>query len=120
LQLLPVAAEAGSKLDCNNAMNQNDMNICASGDYKVSDAKLNTVWRMLLGKLDENEKTQIREAQKAWISYRDAECKFTVRQNEGSIYPTVWYGCLNEQTNRRTKELMAHLDCVNGKDSCTE
>lgn len=102
-------------------MTQNDMNYCADQDFRASDAKLDDTYKALLAKLSEPEKTQIKDAQRAWLSYRDAECKFTIRQNKGgSIYPMMWSGCLTEKTNARVKELRAHLDCVTDKPDCTE
>jgi uncharacterized protein YecT (DUF1311 family) len=119
--ILFAGARADDKIDCDNAMNQNDMNICASQDFDRSDAKLNKVYKALVAKLEGKEIDQLKEAQRAWLTYRDAECRYTVRQNEGgSIYPTVWFGCLTQQTETRTKQLQAHLDCMNNSDDCTE
>jgi len=117
----PLAASGGDKIDCNNAMNQNEMNRCAGDSFAATDAKLNKLYKALMAKLEGGEQDQLRTAQRAWLSYRDSECTFTIRANEGgSIYPMMWSGCLESQTTRRIKELQAHLDCVNGKDSCTE
>jgi len=114
-------ASADDRVDCAHAINQNDMNTCAEDAYNASDVKLNALYNTLTGKLDGKDIAQIKTAQRAWIAYRDAECTYTVRNNEGgSIYPLVWFGCLKEQTEMRTKQLREHLDCVDGKDSCTE
>ncbi|MBI3677243.1 MAG: lysozyme inhibitor LprI family protein [Proteobacteria bacterium] len=114
----PVYAQ---KLDCKNAVAQQDMNICVDEDFKKSDAKLNAIYRALMGKLEGKEKDELKAAQRAWLSYRDAECTFTIRENEGgTIYPMMWSGCLKQKTDVRIKELQEHLDCVNGKKSCTE
>ena len=114
-------ARADDRIDCAHAVNQNDMNVCAQQDFQKSDGRLNAVYRKLVGKLDAREKEQLKTAQKAWLAYRDAECTYTVRNNEGgSIYPLVWSGCLTTQTEMRIKQLQAHLDCADNKDSCTE
>lgn len=115
----PAAASGG--VDCANAVNQNDMNTCAAQSFDAADAKLNAVYRALTSKLEDKDKTQLKTAQRAWLTFRDAECTFSIRENEGgSIYPMLWSGCLEQRTKARTKELQAHLDCANGKDSCTE
>jgi uncharacterized protein YecT (DUF1311 family) len=109
------------KLDCKNAVAQQDMNICATEDFNKADAKLNTVYRALAANLEGKERDELKAAQRAWLSYRDAECTFTIRENEGgSIYPMMWSGCLKQKTDIRIKELQEHLDCLNGKASCAE
>ncbi len=119
--LITGSAGADDKIDCDNAMSQNDMNTCAEDNYGASDARLNKLYRNLIGKLEAADAKQLREGERAWITYRDAECRYAIRENEGgSIYPMMWFGCLTEKTEKRSKELQAHLDCVDGKDTCTE
>jgi len=114
-------ARADERIDCDNAMAQNDINICASRAYDAADARLNQIYRKLIARLDASEAAQLKNAERSWIGYRDSECRYTVRLNEGgSIYPTVWFGCLTQQTESRTKVLKAHLDCINNSDDCTE
>ena len=115
------SARADGKADCDNAMTQHDMNACAAELYAASDERLNRVYRVLIAKLDADEVAKLRQAQRAWITYRDTQCRYATRTNEGgSIYPLVWAGCLTEQTEARTKQLEAHLACVENRSGCTE
>ena len=112
---------AGDGVDCRDPMNQHDLNYCAELDFDRSDARLNRVYKRLLARLDIVEVNRIREAQRAWIIYRDSECRFSLRANEGgSMYPMLWSGCRQRLTEIRTRELQAHLDCAIGRPTCTE
>src|SRR5256885_5622544 len=114
-----IASVPAGAVDCRNAVTQNDLNACAADSYNAADARLNAVYRSLMARLDSREQSQLRDAQRAWITARDTECRYTVRSNEGgSIYPMMWSGCLEDQTRKRTRELQAHLDCANGRDDC--
>jgi uncharacterized protein YecT (DUF1311 family) len=104
------AVAAEGDLDCsdwgNKDLNQHEMNMCAHRDYQVADRRLNAAYRALTGKIDARAKTLLVEAQRAWISFRDKECKYEASENEGgSIYPMMVSGCMARLTNQRTKEL---------------
>ena len=122
LVLLAASATAGDAddIDCSKAMNQNDMNICADKDYQASDKKLNAVYAKVMAALgDENYKTKLKAAERAWVAYRDTECAFETAENEGgSIHPLVYSGCLTKLTNARTKDLQAYLECFKDADKC--
>jgi len=122
LVLLAASATAGDAddIDCSKAMNQNDMNICADKDYQASDKKLNAVYAKVMAALgDENYKTKLKAAERAWVAYRDTECTFETAENEGgSIHPLVYSGCLTKLTNARTKDLQAYLECFKDADKC--
>ena len=122
LVLLAASATAGDadEIDCSKAMNQNDMNICADKDYQASDKKLNAVYAKVMAALgDENYKTKLKAAERAWVAYRDTECTFETAENEGgSIHPLVYSGCLTKLTNARTKDLQAYLECFKDAEKC--
>jgi uncharacterized protein YecT (DUF1311 family) len=106
-------------VDCNNAMTQADMNECAGGDYAKADAQLNKVYKQVLGKADATQKPQLKAAQNAWIKFRDSDCKFqSSGVAGGSMYATVFSGCVATKTLSRTKELNGLLHCKEGDTSC--
>ncbi len=108
LALAPARADEADGIDCNNAMNQNDMNICADKDYRAADAVLNATYRKTIAGLDAHSRDLLHAAQREWIKFRDAECTYESAQNEGgSIYPLVYSGCLTTLTKDRTKQLKA-------------
>ena len=119
---LVVFAASAADIDCNKAMDQTSMNMCADKDYQAADKKLNDIYRKVTTALDDAKlQAKLKTAQRAWIQYRDTECIFEVAENEGgSIYPLVYSGCLTRLTNARTKELQNYLTCWRNADKCGE
>jgi len=109
--LVPVGAFAfgqGQKKSepCADAQTQTDMNICWGKEYKAADATLNQVYGQLMRKLDEAEKTQLKQVEAAWLKYRDANCEFVAdRYKGGTIRPMIEAMCLADTTRNRTTEL---------------
>ena len=71
---LPGAAAAQ---ECDRAdESQTGMNICAAADYRAADAELNQTYDKIVKRLgaDDATKKRLKEAQRAWIAFRDAEC----------------------------------------------
>jgi uncharacterized protein YecT (DUF1311 family) len=108
LPVLLFAAPGHAKGVCDNAQDQSTMNQCAEDDYKVSDAALNRAYQKQMKALDAPSLALLKTAQRAWIAFRDGECKYQAAENEGgSIYPLVYFGCLNRLTKDRTKQIEA-------------
>jgi uncharacterized protein YecT (DUF1311 family) len=103
--LLLAAAPARAD-ECANPMDQSTMNICADRDYRAADAVLNKTYRQALDKLDEDGRALLKESERAWIAFRDAECRYEAAPNQGgSIYPLIYSGCLTRLTKVRIAEL---------------
>jgi uncharacterized protein YecT (DUF1311 family) len=107
---------AEEKLDCANALTQADMNQCAYLDFEKADKQLNALWPGIKADTkqqdtDEGEgKTEYLDAlmasQRAWITYRDAECqRYSNESKGGSMQPLMLYGCMASMTEKRIKEL---------------
>jgi len=104
----PARADEADGIDCDHAMAQQEMNICADKDYRTADKVLNDAYRKAMADLDAHSKDLLRASQREWIKFRDAECTYQSAQNEGgSIYPLVYSGCLTRLTTDRTKQLGA-------------
>lgn len=119
----PSSAEDKPSVPCDQAVSQNDINICADLDYRAADKALNAQWtatkKVLTGwdaELEAHNKGAVEEltkAQRAWISYRDAHCNavgYSVWG--GSLYQAVILGCLAEVTRNRTAELKQLADGI--------
>jgi uncharacterized protein YecT (DUF1311 family) len=111
---LPVAAQ---DTDCTDPVTQQDMNICAEEDWQAADVDLNRAYKQVMATMKEMDAdlpeelrgaaAALRDAQRAWISYRDANCTaagFMMRG--GSAEPLLVYGCLRALTESRTQELL--------------
>src|SRR6267142_215159 len=102
--------QGAKKAPCSDANTQTEMNICAGKEYKAADATLNRVYQQLVAMLEPEEKAQLKEAQTAWIKYRDANCEFVADQYKGgSIRPMIHGLCLAGVTSNRTSELKAQI-----------
>ena len=105
---------------CDDPQNQADMNACAAIDFEKADAELNAVWRDAIAsaraadseidrRYDERptSEAKLREAQRAWIVFRDAHC--TVQGYDeargGSMESMVYDGCRAQMTRERTRQL---------------
>jgi uncharacterized protein YecT (DUF1311 family) len=104
---IPTIAQRGKKPEpCAKAQSQGEMNTCWGNEYKKADVVLNQVYRKLAAMLDEEPKAQLKEAQLAWINYRDKNCAFVADVYKGgTLRPTVLAICLLDVTNNRTAEL---------------
>jgi uncharacterized protein YecT (DUF1311 family) len=105
-----VTAQKKKTDPCANPQTQTEMNICAGKAFEAADAVLNQVYQKLRSMLDEAEKAQLKEAQTAWLKYRDANCEFVSGQFEGgTMRPMVHAGCLADVTKNRTAELRTQI-----------
>ncbi len=115
---LPASAQTP---DCANAVTQQDMNICAEEDWQEADAALNGTYATVMAAMKamdadlppalQGGEDALRTAQRAWITYRDANCTaagFPMRG--GSAEPLLVYGCLRQMTLNRTAELSGLID----------
>jgi uncharacterized protein YecT (DUF1311 family) len=105
---------------CPDAETQLGMNMCAEIDFERADAELNAAWRDAIAnaraadrEIDRQndqratEEVKMREAQRAWLIFRDAQC--TVEgygeARGGSMEPMVYSGCRARLTRERTAQL---------------
>ena len=97
------------------------MNICAYQSYKKADDQLNRLYQTKMAALHENSsKQRLKDAQKAWIAFRDASCVYEIgpREESGSIWPLLQNGCLEAFTTRRVSELKTYVACT--EDGCPQ
>jgi uncharacterized protein YecT (DUF1311 family) len=103
----PVAASAQAGADpCPDARTQTEMNLCAARELRTADAELNRVYQQLTGALEPDLRASLRTAQRAWIAFRDADCRSEAAEYEGgSMQPMVLSSCLADRTRDRTAQL---------------
>jgi uncharacterized protein YecT (DUF1311 family) len=115
-----IAAGPAAAMDCAD-QTQAGLDKCADAAFRRADQALNAAYRDVLRRLgdDKHKKNLIAASQRAWVVFRDAECKFAVSSSEsGSIYPMEHSLCLEGETQKRTKDLQAYLHCEEGDLSC--
>lgn len=109
----------GLAKECAGRGSQTDLNLCEGENFKQADAKLNAVYAKLLKKISAAGQPKLRDAQKAWIAYRDAQCAFeTLGTIDGSIHSMVVAQCLTDLTVQQTNRLQHQLNCEEGDVSC--
>lgn len=121
LAFMALSSTAARAEDCTDAADQMSTNECADKAYKASDAELNKLYKQIEGRLKDDADTRklLIAAQKAWIGFRDAECKFSSSGvAEGSAYPATVSMCLDGITQSRIDSFRGYLDCEEGDMSC--
>ncbi|HEY6144073.1 MAG TPA: lysozyme inhibitor LprI family protein [Flavobacterium sp.] len=81
--------------------------------YEKADKELNIVYKKLKSKLTEKQKIELTDAQKAWIKFRDLNCKFISQGGDdggGPYENKIKIDCLTQSTLERTKELKDLLE----------
>ena len=92
------------------AQDQQEMNRQAERDAARADKALNEVYKKLLATQDAEGAKLLKESQRAWIAFRDAEAKFASDEARGgSMAPLLYFGSLARITQERVKNLKEHL-----------
>ena len=123
--LLAVALQASldaqaREHNCADPQAQLDMNFCAELDFERADAELNRIYRQEVAdarRMDQEiersvdqrptSEAMLREAQRAWVTFRDAQCTYEGYQEArgGSMEPMVYHGCRARLTRERIAQL---------------
>jgi len=105
--LLVMQSHAADALDCDNASTTVEMIQCADADYKSADKLLNDAYRQRRENLDKTGEKLLRDAQRAWIKFRDAQC--AVERDGargGTMAPLLYIACQEYLTRQRTHTLL--------------
>ena len=116
--ILTVSAFLGGNahaLNCEKAITTPELNECASISQKKAEAKLNNVYQRVLKSLNQKDdslesysdmrKTLI-AAQRAWITFRKADCDAIFQKHASGTIRTVMYiGCMQNHAERRIQDL---------------
>lgn len=110
LAVVPLGA-AAQEPDCSNPLTQRDMNHCAYLAWQAADGDLNDTYgwaREVAAGWEPGAGDALRDAQRAWITYRDAACAAEGWLfHGGSMEPLIVHSCMENLTRRRTEDLRA-------------
>jgi len=96
---------------CEEHGSQAEASGCAHREFQAADAELNKAYGRLAGILDAEEKALLKEAELAWIKYRDSNCVFESSQYAGgTMRPMIESFCLARVTRARTAELKGQYE----------
>lgn len=113
------AGQADGTLNCDDARTQAEMNACAARDFEAADAELNRVWRQAIGNARDLDRepyanaderpsyeNTLRDAQRAWLAFRDAQCAWEgYEARSGSMETMLYEMCRANLTRERTAQL---------------
>lgn len=117
--LLTTPAARAAAIDCAAAKTQADLATCTAANAASADVGLNAVYKALAGRLAPADLKRLRDAQRAWIPFRDKECAFRTKPYaDGSVYSTLVETCRAELTKVRLAQLQHQLQCPEGDLSC--
>jgi len=114
-------ALAGERVSCDTALNTFELNACAERAFEADDAALNAAYRKALDAIAKHDapapydrkayEAAFRAAQRAWVAYRDGDCKGVVPFGWGGGTGTTAavLGCLSAKTKVRTQEISEML-----------
>jgi len=103
------SAEAASMFDdeykpCGEQPNTIAIVACVDAKTKAWDRRLNAAYGALLRGVEGGQRDPLRNAQRLWIQYRDANCQFYGSQ-EGTIRQIKAAECVRAMTRDRALEL---------------
>jgi len=115
--LMLAAAPADSS--CRSPRVQSEMNRCAAVDFERADGAMNLAWRSALAFVRDQDKeaafqpdgkpsgeSQLRDAQRAWLIFRDAHCTVeSYGARGGTMEPMLYDACRARVTRERTRQL---------------
>jgi uncharacterized protein YecT (DUF1311 family) len=103
---LPAAAEmfGPDYPPCGDQPNTVAIVDCVVAKTKVWDKRLNKAFKELLQRIDAGQLEPLKEAQRFWIKYRDANCGF-YGSGEGTIRQIQAAECMRSMTQDRALEL---------------
>ncbi|MBU4435955.1 MAG: lysozyme inhibitor LprI family protein [Alphaproteobacteria bacterium] len=80
---------------------------CGDAEIKVQDARLNKAYKADMADIADNTpaKVALLKAQRAWITFRDADCATVRALSGGTIAPIYMQNCYLEHTARRAQAL---------------
>lgn len=119
IALMLPAAHADECMEA--AQDQVAMTQCAAEAYQASDTELNRLFHEIRQRLGDDPEARglLRDAGRAWVTFRDAECAFAASGVAGgSAYPMVLDLCLNELTQSRIGQFRQYLNCEERDMSC--
>jgi uncharacterized protein YecT (DUF1311 family) len=104
---------------CQDPLGQIAMNVCAAEDFARADAELNAAYRRAIAWARDDDREErvagddrpgdeatLREAQRAWLAFRDAHCRLEgYGERGGSMEPMVFEMCRARLTRDRTAQL---------------
>lgn len=113
------AGAAEPDVDCTDPQVQMEMTYCAEKDWEAADKELNAAYAAAMRQMRQTDtalrevaadlagaEQALKEAQRAWIAYRDKACAaYGFLARGGTMEPMLIYQCNADLTRQRTQDL---------------
>ncbi len=120
-----VLAQSGQDYNCEDPGYQQEMNYCAYQDFVEADRMLNAEYQKAIAQAkeldrygsidDQSAEGVLRQAQRAWVAFRDANCLAEgFVAHGGTMEPMLVDGCKARVTLHRIKELKSYVEMISG------
>lgn len=114
--LFALAAAPALAAGCyDTAQTEADLLACAAANLKSADAQLATLYRQAAGRLagDPRAAAALAEAQRDWLDFRDAQCRFETWRTVGhGVQPMLENECRARLARTRAQALHGALTCA--------
>jgi len=106
------------------AQTQGDLNEQTAAEFHAADKELNSIYQKILEEYVDDEAfiANLKEAQRCWIAFRDAQLKMKYPDREPGYYGSILPSCeamyLAELTQERIKALQVWIEGVQEGDGC--
>ena len=101
----PASAATPPDTCMDKATTQPEITGCAVKAAQAADRRLNASYHELLRYLDADQKVELETAERAWIRFRDTDCRDFWGSGNFSLAPTNEYYCRADLSNQRANEL---------------
>ncbi len=78
---------------------------CIDAEFLRQDAQLNKAYQALMANLTEPRREKLKQAQRIWLKYRDANCDFYADPDGGTMAQVSANNCMLSTTAERAREL---------------
>ena len=93
-----------SCMDASSGVTMNMLD-CMGSETEQHDARLNQNYKAAMQALDKGQQNQLRDAQRLWIKFRDADCALLGNLTGGSIDRINSASCFLDMTKQRADDI---------------
>lgn len=100
--------------ECNFDGSQREINDCAAERQNWADAEMNVLYKRQMQRLGTISRERLRQAQRAWIIYRDKTCEYEAgpKAELRSFWIAQDLLCRLQLTKQRSELLNEYLECT--------
>lgn len=106
VSLLALSSLSAFAKDCSDEVSTNAIFQCEAANLEAEDKRLNDLYKQASAKLDKIGQKKLQAAQRAWITFRDANCEVAADEMRGGTFEKVLrVSCHASETKDRADAL---------------